>query len=404
MYSSDLLEVILSHLSKRVIEVTSDGCFPHHLRYLLEFLAAWEKRPACLTPLAYRWCSAISEAAARPGPSDVHTDQQFWRLFRLQPQDLVAGKFADLLPLIAEEGFREVGPGFDLIPSDGTSHHCARGRPQELTPDYYAHLLSMTLEVGFRLTGPDRARPTLHSGHPSHHEWIFETAFSSDDDEVIADAVCVWIIDGGCMPPGSFARYFAKRVERDTLFSPRLRRACIAAIERTWRTELEVLGLETVHLLNRLGIDADDIAEQHKWARVLVDVIRSPAGLNSLSSHYWHLLGRLALTTRIRWDFSLRNVEVMRLLEEAGDWDKLEVWMVVVWLSVPELFGGTPRASVEDIERVALKLFSLRPSVLPRFVGLCQMDPHYQTDAIKLQRICEKAQVEQLPSELPPPS
>jgi len=115
MSSSDLLEVILSHLSKTVMNVTSDGYFLHHLRYPLEFLAAWEERSACLTPLAYRWCSAISEAAARPGPSSIHTDQQLWQLFRLQPQDLVVGKFTDLLASIAEQGFREVGPGFDLI-------------------------------------------------------------------------------------------------------------------------------------------------------------------------------------------------------------------------------------------------------------------------------------------------
>ena len=74
----------------------------------------------------------------------------------------------------------------------------------------------------------------------------------------------------------------------------------------------------------------------------------------------------------------------MRLLEEAEDWGKLEVWMVVVWLSVPVLFGTRTPKLVEDIERVALKLFSLRPSVLPRFVGLCQADPHCRTGTIKL--------------------
>jgi cyanophycinase-like exopeptidase len=68
----------------------------------------------------------------------------------------------------------------------------------------------------------------------------FEVAFSSNDDEVIADAVTIWIIGGDQAPLGSFASYFAKRVESNSPFSPRLRQVAIRAIELTWRRELEV--------------------------------------------------------------------------------------------------------------------------------------------------------------------
>ena len=71
VHASDSLETILSHLSARVMTSIADGSCLHHLNYLLEFLAAWEKRPAYLTPMTYQWCSAISEAAGRLGLSGI---------------------------------------------------------------------------------------------------------------------------------------------------------------------------------------------------------------------------------------------------------------------------------------------------------------------------------------------
>jgi hypothetical protein len=85
---------------------------------------------------------------------------------------------------------------------------------------------------------------------------VFELAFSSSDDEVIADAVSVWIVGGDPAPPGSFAGYFAKRMERSRSFSPRLRQVTIRAIESIKYNVLEVSGLETIRLLNRLNVDA----------------------------------------------------------------------------------------------------------------------------------------------------
>ena len=143
---------------------------------------------------------------------------------------------------------------------------------------------------------------------------MFETAFSSDDDEVIADAVCTWIADSDRTLAGSLARYFAKRVERTTPFSPRLRQMGMHVICRTWSSGLAVSGLETVRLLNGLIVDVDDVEEKYNWVNLLVGVIRSPMGFENLSSHCWRLLDKLASTTLVVGNFSLRDMEVMRSL------------------------------------------------------------------------------------------
>jgi len=146
---------------------------------------------------------------------------------------------------------------------------------------------------------------------------MFETAFSSDNDEVIADAVRAWVA-GDLVPASSFARYFAGRVGKDTPFSPRLREMGIRAIWRIWRSELTVTGLEMVRLLShRLNVDVDYVEDKCEWVNLLMDAIRSPMGLESLSSRYWCLLGELVLITHCTGSPALRDVGVMRLLEEA---------------------------------------------------------------------------------------
>ena len=56
----------------------------------------------------------------------------------------------------------------------------------------YTHLLFIALEIGFR-----RSASPPDSDPIRHHDWIFKNTFSSDGDEVIADALSI-LIEGDC--------------------------------------------------------------------------------------------------------------------------------------------------------------------------------------------------------------
>jgi hypothetical protein len=229
---------------------------------------------------------------------------------------------------------------------------------------------------------------------------MFEAAFSSWDDEVIADAVCAWIADGDHPPPGSHVRCFSGRVERNTPFSPRLRRASTRAIERIWRSELEVSELETVRLLNRLDVDVDGMEDRGEWVQLLVKVLPSPMGLEMLSPHYWRLLDKLVSAEDVDHPFTSDvSQSVMRRLVEDRCWEKLEFWMAIVWQSFDDADTGSKY--MEDVEHVTLNLLLERQSALPRFMALCEEDPFNKEG---LQRICDQARAEQLPPESPSPS
>jgi hypothetical protein len=422
VYVSDSLETILSHLSTRVINVIADGNGLQHLNLLLEFLAAWENRPVYLTPMAYEWCSAISEAAGRLGVGEVPANpppslpelesqlqpecscqkcEYLQSHPRPRPQDLVNPEFpsgAEYLSIITEDAFSHVGPDCNPVRIGDTSHHTCEC-PRDTIPLRRVVLLPIILEIGFHLAGPDH-ESTLLLNHTSHHEWTFKVAFSSDNDETIVDAVNVWIIGGVQTPPGSFVSYFARRAESSRPFSPRLRQAVIYVIERIWHRELKVLGLEAVHLLSHLNVGVDNVVNKQVWGKPLAGVICLPAGLESMSLHSWHLLGKSALGTDFSETPGLRSMEMMRSFEEAEDWEKLEVWIVVVWQSLPE---STPAPTMEDVERVTRKLLLQRPSALQRFHDLCERGSLYSSHRARLRQVRDQVQTEQLPLKSPPP-
>jgi len=372
------------------MDAIANGDRVQYLEYLLNFLAAWKERPACLTPMAYQWCSAFSEMAIGDGQHGTYISR---------PRFM---GFGDKRP---EGRFSGVGPGCDRI-------HCVHGPRRNLKPYEYVYLPIKALEIGFRLARPTRYQPAIY--HTSHHNWMFEVAFSSDDDEIIADAVYAWIARSDNTPAGSFAHYFAKRVENTTPFTTRLREAGIHAIYHIQSSEFTVSALETVRLLNRLEADIAACGGPFasSWVHRLTRVIRSPSGFENLSSHNWRLLGKLTLHAPYVERFALRDMEVMRSLEGAKDWERLEVWMGIMWGSL----GSSPSPaandstedvptpeSVEGIEQATLKLLSRQPSALQRFENICEGYGISRRYRDKLKGICDRARAEQLPSEPPPP-
>jgi hypothetical protein len=430
VYASDSLQVIITHLSARVVNVIADGNGLQHLNLLLEFLAAWENRPVYLTPMAYQWCSVISESAGRlevgevptnpppnlPGPQyqllfklrrKPQGQPRRWRRYsvstacksdfypRLQPQD---PNYSNSFSNLAEEEFSHVGLGCDLVCIGDTSHRTCQC-PPNLIPLRRVVLLPIILDVGFRLAKPG-CISALHLNNPSHDEWLFKVAFSSNDDEVIADAMTVWIIGGGQGPFRSFVPYFANRPKSSGLFSPRLQQVVLDAIGLIQHNVFEASELETIHLLNCLNVGIDDMADKGGWLQLLAGAVCLPAGLDNLSPHYWCLLDKFALGTNFSVSLRLQSVELMRSLEEAEDWEKLEVWIVVVWQSLGHF---TPYITVQDVVQVTHKLSLQRPSTLQRLKDLHNQGSICIFHKPDLWRIYKQVQKEQLPLQSPLP-
>ena len=193
--------------------------------------------------------------------------------------------------------------------------------------------------------------------------------------------------------------HIAERTEREAPFSPLLRRACIRAIECINSSGLELSGswAGAVRLLHHLNVDAKDVVWKYEWVQLLLTVSRSPGELESLSPHYWHLLDEVLPVTGMRIDSDPREVEVMRSFEEAGDWEKLEIWLPIVWRSLP--WDNYALPSKREIVRVTLELLLLRPLALPKLEYLYEAGVHLLTEDKRdqLRRICDETRRAELP-------
>ena len=392
---------------KVITNEKNPGC----LEYLLEFLAAWDKRPTDLTRMAYQWCSAMSKATGRLGPRERPSRrlhdlfEQYKRHYQQYIRRLYRQELSDPHPF--EGGFSEVGPNCDQIHRDGGFHDIRWGLLGEDETIY------STLEIAFRLAVSDHDQPDLSLSHTAECDQVFETAFSSGNDDIIADAVCAWVVDGHNRPTQSFVHYFAKRVENDSPFSPRLRQLSMHVIKNIWRREFAESELETVHLLNCLKVDVDDMVkkddmtktddvmgvggmwETDEWVELLLHVIYSQAGQENLSSHYWHLLDKLQFGSGMVQSQNQRNPslqhDVTTSLENTGDWEKLETWMVVSW----QLLQSNDPLK-EETKEATLRLLKHQPSALPRFEDLCESVTMQPEDREALQQVCEQVRADQL--------
>jgi hypothetical protein len=347
--------MILSHLSQRIVDIIvslqhgSDQAWS--LISVLTDLEAWKNRPEYLIPMAYRWCSAISKKIRECRGDEPSSE--------------------------------------DLSFSD--------------YDDHYRIILSFSLAVAFSHIDSKHVFLPGHLSHTPHDEWMLDIIFTRGDDDAIAHAVYVGIVDPCATPSGSCTRRLLKLTERGRPFSPRLRRTILHFIQRWGIYELEAAEPEFVYLLNNLEVivdKADDAGS--KWIDLLICVLLTPMGQGHLSSHYWLLLGDLILASPKTLPAKVGQTELMKSLEEAQDWEKLETWMLVVWCSNFGFgFGPIP---VQDIEQATLTLFRQRPSAIPKLENLLEdrtdwtfSPPIFTTHKDVLRRVCNEARAGQSP-------
>ena len=335
-----------------MMDVIPDPEYLQHLQSIMSHLATWEESPVRLNKAAYQWCSAIAE------------------------------KLGNL-------GLGGIPPGNRLPP------HRPRSRgPQDETAPGYTDLLLTALKVGFRRS--ESRNSDLE--YTPHHERMFDIAFSSDDDDVIADAARAWVVDPDRAEISSFVRYLAKRMEVAAPFSPRLRQTIIRVIQQArFSDNLKAAGLEleTARLLDRLDLDVGEAegVDHWVWQQLLVSLVRSPTGRKGLSSNCWRLLGKLAVGGS--WTSLTLNeveMEVLRSLYDAEDWEKLEAWMLTVWPYI----GCWSEEWTKDVEQMTLELFQRRSSAISRFEDLCAKRLRDQY-ADRVRQMCNQARAEQVP-------
>ena len=193
---------------------------------------------------------------------------------------------------------------------------------------------------------------------------------------------------------------FHQRSERHRPLSEGLRQLIIDVVERIWFNEPWESGPETVHLLNRLNTNMDNLVE-HNRADLLWRAVVGPGGIE-LSPHYWRLLHRFLVDGKTLFDLESCDWDVMRALREVEDWEKLEVWMLFIWRFLPRC--GMPE-SIEDIRQVTLELLSQRPSTLQKFENMHGEESSDREEESNnapervLQDICKRARAENPPSE-----
>ena len=306
----------------------------------------------CLTPMAYQWCSAIFEKMRECGEDEPDSD----------------------------------------------------GQPRLRYINSYSHLLSLSLAVAFHHIGPNSIDSPIHLSHTHHHEQMLNYIFAMESDDSIADALYVWIVDRQTPPSGSCTHQLLKLTERDWPFSTRLRQTILHTILELWDQELEAAGLEFVCLLHNLGVGMGEVDDAEEWMCMLIGVLRSPVGQEHLSSHYWLLLRDLvpmAPPPHIHWD---REAEIMKSLEEAQDWEKLEIWMLILWWAEYVYSGSDVLAPnpIQDIKQATLILFQQRWSAIPRFedfykksTQLPDVDNRFSIYKDEFQQICNQVWAQQ---------
>ena len=231
---------------------------------------------------------------------------------------------------------------------------------RERIPDWES-LLLFCLEIGFRHLDFRTKSIEVCLLHTEHHRGLVDVVFKSQESESIADLLHAWTVGYRWFGPGhkllDFCPAYLVGLRNLVPFSPRLRWLIIRSIEQIGYKGFEGVGVERfVELLNHLHVTDEDMNKKKSWRELLLDTIQSSEGTQYLSHCYWELLVELATsedppdpalvippmgqeTPSDSWRPRLDPVHSLHLitsLAEAKEWSKLECWMGIVWMLLPE--------------------------------------------------------------------
>lgn len=275
------MEEVLKRLSTAVLAAVPPSD-PHHpsLPYLLNGLAEWEDRPACLARMAYDWCTTICE--------EIKDDDQC----------------APLVYLVLRVGFRHLPPDFVRFGID-----CGHADNQRM------------VDLVFKCEDYETIADALCA-------W---TSPENDDQRSSLLRPCVEhlvkLADAG-----------------GAEFVSRLRRVVIRAVCLIGLRDFERAGMEAfVGLLNRLEIGIDDIGNAtDSWASLILGVISAKVGRGALSLRYWELLVKLVGSLSDESRSALWDTEITESLEVNGKWEELKFWLGALWITRPPEDGSSP--------------------------------------------------------------
>jgi len=274
LFTSDRTEPILHQLSKVVLPAINGTPIQQQLvMAILYDLVRLETTPVHLTKITYEWCSVIYEN-------------------------------------------RESVPNWEI-------------------------LLLLCLEIGFRHLDFQRQSIKATITHTEHHRGLVDVVFRIQESEVIADLLHAWTTESDSHAPaaelpGLCARHLVG-LQNLVPLSPRLRRLVIRSVELTDYAVPEEVGVgRFIEFLNHLHATTKDIDDGSRWARLLVGIIQSSKEPQRLSDSYWELLTELAVVSQWLIIDPTNSLQTTTSLIEAEEWSKLECWMGIVWMLLPE--------------------------------------------------------------------
>jgi len=334
LFTSDYMEETLHQLSRAIHSAIAGTefqreCIPH----VLHDLIGLETRPACLTEIAFDWCSVIYENRESLGD---------WK---------------GLLFASLEIGFRHLDPQDSSIRS-GYSLTCAK--PYQEIED-----------VAFGSQKSEAIADLLQAYNRGALQYTSRGTLAER-------LVCLHNL----VP-------FSPRLRQLVIRSVELlgyRQFEEVGVEK-------FIGL--LNHLHVTVEDMDSWAEwsnfRAEWLDLLLVTFQTSEGALRLSHWYWELLVELTIS----WPPGLYrrvtyNSQITTFLAEAKEWSKLECWMGTVWVLWPP---GANEKTEEDLGHSIPLLFRKRPGAFEKLKQWMEQWSRINHREIpeSFQRICEQA-------------